>query len=57
MNPHLLMENKDIVQPASVQIRAMWQLGYYHVPAGLEYPSGGWPEMDRDPENLSEGIP
>ena len=52
------MEYKDnIVQPASVQIREMWQLDYYHVPAGLEYPSGGWPEMDRGPDSLSEGMP
>ena len=30
--------------------------GYHHVPAGLEYPRGGQPEMDLDPEGQSRGY-
>ena len=52
------MESIAIVQPASVRIREMWQLGKGcdHVRTGLEYTRGGQSEMDEDLEDQSSGY-
>ena len=52
------VECAAIVKPAGVPILVMWQLGRdtSHVPDGLDYPRGGWLEMDRDPEVQSRGY-